>query len=400
MKTNIFKNCKDPVIQDTVDINEVLSWIVEGRFKDEIEKVRKYPKSTLEYSKFKNLIPTFSPNSTFEYKRNFDNIKNLTGLIYLDFDKFTDIELLKKFKFILAAWKSSGGFGYGALAKVEDLTLLNFSNTWTSIFDVFKGCNVDLDKQTKDITRQCIISYDPNIYINNDCKPFIASKNDNIKHSLTNFNLSIEDEFIINYESDLTATNNNTYTSDYSIDFNKFKYKTTLNDYDNHDFIVIPEGKGYRNAYLPKTIEVGYRHRWISSYTISILYNNRDINYKNLLKLILHVNKTHCNPSMQYDEIYNLTKWLFDKHVSNNLCYNTGLKRIWINPEAPLSKTEKRSLIGRESGKLRKDKTILIIQNAYNKLKIVDQKVTQKAIANLTGKSIRTIKRYWSFIVK
>ena len=52
------------------------------------------------------------------------------------------------------------------------------------------------------------------------------------------------------------------------------KYQTTLHDYNGSDYVVIEEGKDYRISYLPKKIIEGQRHKWISSFILTLLFNN------------------------------------------------------------------------------------------------------------------------------
>ena len=54
-----------------------------------------------------------------------------------------------------------------------------------------------------------------------------------------------------------------TYNFDHTL-----TYKTVLDDYEGKDYIVIEEGKGYRDCYLPKSVEDGKRHRWLAGRTI------------------------------------------------------------------------------------------------------------------------------------
>jgi hypothetical protein len=131
-------------------------------------------------------VQSFTPNGNFE-ENNLTWIKNnpnsLSGKIYCDVDKFEQImeeqgktieearEYVwsiitnKGFGFIEAAYRSFGGEGFGFIASIEKLTYDNFATTWESLEKMFSRFGVILDPQTKNINRQNVISYDPNIFI-------------------------------------------------------------------------------------------------------------------------------------------------------------------------------------------------------------------------------------------
>jgi len=130
------------------------------------------------------------------------------------------------------------------------------------------------------------------------------------------------------------------------------------------------------------------------------LFNNPSISFQQLSNLVLNVNRNNCNPSLDTKEVINLTKWYYDKFVNNSLTIRTKLKKIWINPEAELTLKQKRTIISKETGNLRRKKTLLAIQCAYDALKKENKDVTQKMVYNSLKKSLRTIKYYWSDIKK
>jgi hypothetical protein len=79
-------------------------------------------------------------------------------------------------KFVKAVWDSFSGEGLGFLIKVSGLSLENFSTTLKAISNLFSGWNINVDPQTKDITRCNVLPYDPNIFIREESEiiPFDA----------------------------------------------------------------------------------------------------------------------------------------------------------------------------------------------------------------------------------
>jgi len=392
MITSIFKNLKNPFIVQNNTIDNVIEMIRGGYTKKLVQLARLFGKGTEEYEDIKEQIPTFTPNASFSVKRCMKDLQSLSGFIYLDFDSEVDQDILEGSSFIYAYWKSVSNIGYGALAKVNGLSKDNFNSTWNSINSYFNQFGICLDSHCKDITRQNVITYDPDIYVNKNCCPFEA--------------IDVPENNPIIYQSSLSGTSIYDFTDVcYSIDpselyQNRLVYKTTLDCYNDLDYVVIKEGKEVRNCFLPKEIKMGERHKWIAGYILSILFNNKNITKEQLLKVILKRNLKHCKPALLHNEVNSLVEWYYNLHINGSLNYNARLQKIFFNPEIKLSLCERRAIIGKESGKLRREKTISVLKSIYEELKLSNQRVTQKMIEKheLCPCKLRTIKKYWSQI--
>jgi len=372
MKTNIFKNQKTPFVQKETDIDSVLSKIKNGFTKVNVLNARQYDKGDPIYEQIKNETPTFSPNASFIGKRCSKNIKSLTGMIYLDFDETINPNELQGIPYIYAYWQSFGGQGYGALASINNLTPNNFKDVWLDLAENFKDMEITIDVRTKDITRQNVISYDPDLYINPACIPLNAN-------GLV-LSKSISDIYTQKPFTQPTYTNDFTdyFTTSTFFGSDKIKYKTILDDYSGKTHIVIPEGKDCRVAYLPSIIHEGKRNYWLQTYTASILYNNPNISHQRLQIEILRANRTHCVPKLPVKEVIELVRKGFEKHTIRTLRVKTKKKKIWINPESKLTTKEKRIIVNKESGTLKTMKTINHLRNVYLDLKGRNDTVTQK----------------------
>lgn len=171
MMTNIFQNMKNRNVNSICTIKEVMEFIKSGQFKEEIETARSFGKGHPIFEMIKSTTPTFTPNGTFNEIRKVDHLNGLNGLIYLDIDHPIDTEKLNGIPFIYSYWKSISGKGYGLLVKTEGLTINNFKTSWTYLNDYFLDIGIHIDPNTKDISRQCVISYDPDICINPEVIP-------------------------------------------------------------------------------------------------------------------------------------------------------------------------------------------------------------------------------------
>ena len=387
MKTNLFKNLKTSYVQEITDIPTILEMIRQGDYKDQIREARTYGKGNESFERIKQQIPTFSPNGIFNRIRAQKNIQTLSGFIYLDIDHPVDPAIFCQLPWVYACWKSFGGINYGLLASVSGLTKDNFNDAWTYLDSFFSELKITVDKHTKDISRQCVISYDPDIYINQNSIPLIIPVKD-ISNCIKN-------------NSSLTHTGTNpTYITTPDSTLYKLKYQTTLNDYYNQDYVVIESGKEYRSSYLPRVILDGERNKWLCSYTSSILYNNPTITCDTLRQVVYKANRDHCHPALTLNEINSIVTWSFDKHINQKLKIKTKKKKIWFNPESKLSTKQKRSIVGQQTGILRRKQTISELIQVYITLDNNDQRVTQKLLEDHSNYSLRTIKRYWNDITE
>lgn len=392
MIVSLCSNIKKSQIIGYDSIDEVLNKIRTGETQTLTNLARSYGKHSPEYEKIKYQVPTFTPNASFTNKRELSQVKELSGFIYLDIDEFSDIDYLKQNNHIYSCWRSFSGEGIGALVKVPGITIQNFKQYWRSISDYFNSLGIKIDKQTCDITRQNVISYDPDIHINKNSIPFEVSLN----------NEQIDKEI---YELEYSPENMS-YTSLFnSFDENEaestnIKYCTTLDDYMGLDYIVIEEGKDYRSNYLPKEIKDGHRHKWMVGYTVSILFNNPTISKQKLNSNVLYSNKIHCSHPLPVSEINSITKWYYDKHTKGILDYHPKIKKIWFDPNSDLSRLEKRKIVGTVSGKLKRKRTLNKLISVYSELSLISEHVTQKMVANSSKLSIGTVKNYWDEIIK
>lgn len=143
------------------------------------------------------LTPIATYNANFNGSRAIANVSELTGFMYLDFDKFDNVKIpnedqyntedLKEAKIqhvikmltdefvLLGVWRSFSGNGVGALAVVKGLTVENFKINWHYFEKYFGDKGLIIDPQTKDMTRINVIPYDPNIKIRTNIIPFTAT---------------------------------------------------------------------------------------------------------------------------------------------------------------------------------------------------------------------------------
>ncbi len=373
-------------------INGILEKIQKGETENQTELARSFGKHSLEYDRIKFQIPTFTPNASFSFKRELKYLKEPSGFIYIDLDDYHDINFLKQDEYIYSCWKSLSGIGIGALVKVDGITAQNFKGCWSYLYNYFKGYGITIDKQTCDITRQNVISFDPDIYINENATSLYADQ-------ITIQTYTNIPQFQDSKESTLSGL---FYGFEETIltESSRIKYRTTLDDYQGMNYVVIEDGKEFRSCFLPKEIRNGERHKWMVGHTVSLLFNNPTVTMEMLFNSVFHSNITHCYPPMMNSEIMSIVKWYWEKQSRGVLDYHPKLKKIWFDPSVNINRHEKKKIIGTETGRLRRGKTSKTLKSIYHELLSESVKVTQKMVAEKSQLSIGTIKKYWEEITK
>ena len=403
MEVSLCENITKSQITGYDTINGILNKIRMGETEILVEHARSLARShgkrSPEYNEIKVQIPTFTPNASFSLRRDLKYLEEPSGFIYIDLDDYSDINflkqdinILKQDKYIYSCWKSLSGIGVGALVKVNGITAQNFKDCWTYLSNYFKSYGISVDKQTNDITRQNVISFDPDIYINENATSLYADQ-------ITTQTYTSIPRFQDSKESTLSVLFSGFEETDLT-DSSRTKYRTTLDDYQGMDYIVIENGKEFRSCYLPKEIRAGERHKWMVGHTVSLLFNNPTLTMKKLFNSVFHSNLTHCYPPMMSSEIMSIVKWYWEKHSRGMLDYHPKLKKIWFDPSINIHRNEKRKIVGIETGKLRKMKTTKTLKSIYLELLAKSRKVTQNMVAEKSKLSIGTVKKYWAKIIK
>lgn len=174
MNVTIFKNVKQ--VQNGFDkpVLDILNRIKIGKSKEKVLWLREQNKEI--YQKNKGNLPSVCFNGTFSH-RSLKGLTEKSGLIILDFDKFSSEEEAIIFKesiisidYIFSAWISPSGLGVKVLVKIPvDEMHKEYFDSLKLFFN-----STHWDDAGSDISRLCFESYDPEIYINTDSKVWDA----------------------------------------------------------------------------------------------------------------------------------------------------------------------------------------------------------------------------------
>tara|TARA_R100001369_G_scaffold10176_1_gene23158 strand:+ start:5250 stop:6509 length:1260 start_codon:yes stop_codon:yes gene_type:complete len=373
-----FNSIKDPNVLGEIEICDFIECIKnpDQQTKMLINKARSHKaKGQLEeYDKIKEKLPCFTLNFSFQNRKNNESIKSPTGLIYIDVDNTLDIDFDNDL--IFASWKSLSGLGRGILVRVEGLTIENFKSTY---LDIAKTINIEADEYAGKATQYNVHSYDEDIYINEES--FIWHAIEEIKNTPSALiykkkkrkdikKLGVNDKWQYNNISDL--------------------------DFGDNDFLFFPDKKEtIAQAYLPfRKIELGARNHIISVFAYQMRALNPEQPVERFVRYILNVNNARCYEPLGEKEVLAIVSKVLKEENSEPI-YNKP-RRIIFNPKCKLSKKEKMAICNKHLGLLRIQKTKSEIKECLDKWNFYKMgKVTQKKLAQVTGKNIKTIERYY-----
>ena len=169
----IFESLYKTSDANLITMPQALGRIKNGRSKEKIESIRNEKDKEVR-NNYKSALPCVLFQGEFK-SRSVSGLDKASGFAIMDFD---DVELpqalkiqLKMDEYIYSCWISPSGNGVKALIKIPICkTDKEYKEYYNALLEKFKDANAD--KSTKDISRVCYESYDPEIYINEDSKVF------------------------------------------------------------------------------------------------------------------------------------------------------------------------------------------------------------------------------------
>ena len=145
-----------------------------------LENLHKFTYGSEDYKKFKTNLGNFAINARFKDSRNKNNVKELTGLLYVDIDYKDNVNIIDNIPDILRSnsnvlffKKSCSLKGYFAI--IPYYKHLNFESVWNAVNEDFKSLGITIDKGTKNVDRVTFYSNDSNYYINENVELYNKS---------------------------------------------------------------------------------------------------------------------------------------------------------------------------------------------------------------------------------
>ena len=173
----IFAHSREVTMPFFKEINEVLGSFKDGSNKIFIDKIRQ-SKTDEEQTERKKKLKSICFSGEFSYRAAKNCIKH-SGFVCLDFDDvgtFSDAvclrDSLQDNEYIYSAFISPSGEGVKAIVKVPP-EIENHKKYYEALCETFDSF---LDTKTKDLSRVCFESYDPDLFINENSKVWVLKK--------------------------------------------------------------------------------------------------------------------------------------------------------------------------------------------------------------------------------
>lgn len=184
MVVSIFQNFNE-VVQNQ-KIIEVLHDIQTGKYINVITYLRKsLAENKMEaYERAKKSLPAFTPSATFKGGRKPEYLTAYNPLLVLDIDKLSKDQLhnakalAKENRYTFSCFTSPSGNGLKILVKVNS-SQENHKEAFLLLQKYYEELlQLPIDKSGKDVTRLCFVSYDTDLYLNENATvyPIISTE--------------------------------------------------------------------------------------------------------------------------------------------------------------------------------------------------------------------------------
>ncbi|PLX05021.1 MAG: hypothetical protein C0594_08390, partial [Marinilabiliales bacterium] len=164
----------------TVPVDKVVSVIKSDKLKSSIEQIRT-SKDKKSIEQLKKKLPAVTVSGIFVNGHKSSDIQKHSGLIQIDIDKKDNPEIngisssLKNDPYTCVQFASPSG-GIKVFARIPENTK-EHTILFTKLEAYYKNrYGISIDKKCKDIGRLCFLSYDPEIYYNNNASSFYPGK--------------------------------------------------------------------------------------------------------------------------------------------------------------------------------------------------------------------------------
>ncbi len=202
------KNSKD------ISIDTFLQHVKDGRWQDEIINLRLL-KDKEQIKSAKEKLPYVTISGKFK-QRNNESIDKHSGFICMDIDHVENVNDVKSEiccdNYFYAVFISCSGRGLCALAKINPKSHLESFNFLSE--HLYQKYNLNIDEKCKDVSRPRFISYDPDLYINENSQ-LCPVKPETKKPKPINVNYVFQENDFTNIINQITNAKID-LTSDYS----------------------------------------------------------------------------------------------------------------------------------------------------------------------------------------
>lgn len=396
-----FRNgISDIIPERTIDISSYVSELKNNPNYELIQEIRILRENGDDsYKELKRKLPYFTPNCIVKERRltgdaGHNNFIFSSTYIYFDFDGVDDVEgyktyFIEKYGHVASLISHSCSMGgLSVLFKVKnEITLDNFDLAWNEIRTTILADEI-VDKNCKDIGRANFISYDPDVY----------------------FNFENQIELSLN-EVGLDKTSNKGATCSKTKNLDNYNSSCTLKSIDIKQVLnnlifetIVPVNNPildfkpveYVSVFAPKAINDNYKHSTYSAIIHALVHLNPNADKNYIFGYINYLNENIAKPKMEYRELIRSFNFYYQLATQEDQPDPPKrIKRVHFQKECGLSRYGMICIANKINGYWKKNNSINQIINARYLLEQSHEKITQKNVAELIGKSLRTVKTYW-----
>jgi len=174
MRISYFKNIRSTAPLKDTTVYKVLDQIKSGSFKNQIAIIRVEKDKTVR-NDLKSKLPYVTFSGVFSSRSN-SNLKTPSGLVCLDLDGVQDLDSVRdkinSDKYTFSSFLSPSGDGLKVLVKIP---LIDNNEDYQDYYiEVSKHYNKysKTDEATKDLSRACYLSFDDDLFLNNESELF------------------------------------------------------------------------------------------------------------------------------------------------------------------------------------------------------------------------------------
>ena len=162
-------------------ISEFVTQIRNGKWKNEVSSYRQLMRDgkTEEAGRIKNNLPAILVGGTCEGGHTKNNFRRFSGHLMVDIDDYEGdlralLELLYGQPWAYAGWITVSEAGIKLIVRVDAETPYEFEKlAYPQVVDkVLELIGFPVDKQCKDLTRMCYVSWDEDAFLKEDCEVF------------------------------------------------------------------------------------------------------------------------------------------------------------------------------------------------------------------------------------
>jgi hypothetical protein len=338
MIINYYKNVKSPSVQYNIELNDWLTKIKAGEFKEKINSLRLLDKSSPDFNSLKLSLPCVTYNFFYNSYKKDENIASSTGYIFIDIDNLK-FSLSKSIQHkVHAYYKSVSNNGVHLIVKAsnipKDISNDDFSNFYRSIVNDL-GISDIVDISAVKRSQFSIVSYDEDLYLNNNS---IVYEYVNTPLKVTNFNTIIKEEkkSISHLRGGIIK-----YTNLYDIV-----------DIDS-GYSVFKDGIYETKSYLTGKVKRGNRQNFFSSYCNNLICINEGITKAEVYNVLSNINNHHCVEPLPKADLIKIINYKF-KNIDKLIPIKFKKPRkIVFAKVSEYSTKEKRQIVAKVVGSFR-----------------------------------------------